>query len=149
MDLKAQYAYRKATGIVNAYYAYYNPENVVSLNPICTETNFNIPLTRTTETGNIGRSQKFQLAGVVDAVVSDYSGKVFLMEHKTTSIPLETPTYWQRLSVDNQISLYWQAATQAMGYNVEGVLYNVIYKPQLQPKNNNPRSRRERRQDCN
>jgi hypothetical protein len=124
-----QYTIAKAIGIVAAYFIHY--EN--KLKAIETEKTFEIPLQRTTDRGNTGTSRKFVLSGVRDAIVKDAEGNIYLMEHKTTSDKIDDPVYWQRLNVDNQVSLYWKAAIQA-GYNIKSILYNVISKPALRPK---------------
>ncbi len=125
-----EYTIAKAIGIVAAYFNHYGENR---LTPIETEKTFEIPLQRITDKGNTGTSRKFTLSGVRDAIVEDAEGNLYLMEHKTTSDKIDEPVYWQRLNVDNQVSLYWKAAIQA-GYNIKSILYNVISKPALRPK---------------
>jgi hypothetical protein len=61
------------------------------------------------------------------------SGKFLVMEHKTSSEEIGLgSTYWRRLMIDPQISLYI-SAVRAMGYDVVGVLYDILRKPDLRP----------------
>ena len=55
-----------------------------------------------------------------------------LLENKTTSFDLDDPFYWQRLSIDNQISLYWDAL-KSIGYAPDTILYNVVRKSDKRP----------------
>jgi len=63
----------------------------------------------------------------LDALVTDIAtGELWLVEHKTTSDDIEGfGPYWQRLSIDQQISIYL-LATGAVG-----VIYDVARKPGL------------------
>lgn len=76
------------------------------------------------------------LAGKFDALVRDRrDGRVYVVEHKTTSRDMDTGSvYWQRLTLDSQVSAYYQGA-KSLGYDVAGVLYDVIGKPALRPSN--------------
>lgn len=78
-------------------------------------------------------SQTFALGGKIDALAK-LDGRVLLVEHKTTSEDI-TPgsAYWQRLRIDTQIPLYLQGV-RALGFEPEGVLYDVLLKPRLRPK---------------
>ncbi len=78
-------------------------------------------------------SHTFDLAGKLDAVARDTHGRVYIVEHKTTSEEIGTgSTYWQRLRMDGQIGQYF-AGARALGYDPEGCLYDVIKKPGLRP----------------
>jgi hypothetical protein len=68
---------------------------------------------------------------------------IYVYELKTTSEDIGLGSvYWRRLVVDAQISLYIEAALR-LGYDVGGVLYSVIRKPQLYPfKATPPESRK-------
>lgn len=58
---------------------------------------------------------------------------VYVVEHKTTSSDISAGSlYWQTLCIDSQLSVYHQAATR-LGYEPEGVIYDVIKKPLLRP----------------
>lgn len=80
------------------------------------------------ETG--GAMRKFTLCGKIDKIIK-YRGKLYIMEHKTTGEDLSIEsTYWMRLRLDLQISIYFMAARE-LGYDVEGIYYDVIKKPSM------------------
>ena len=83
-------------------------------------------------------SRTFELAGKIDAIVGDA-----VVEHKTTSDSIEDPSceYWQRLSLDSQISGYFLAA-EKLGYKPTKVIYDVIKKPQIRPLKATPVEKR-------
>ncbi|MCH9836397.1 PD-(D/E)XK nuclease family protein [bacterium] len=58
---------------------------------------------------------------------------IYVVEHKTTSkdIGLGSP-YWQRLTLDDQVSTY-MAGARMLGHEPRGVLYDVIRKPAERP----------------
>lgn len=73
-------------------------------------------------------------AGKIDAIVRDVRGDVWVMEHKTTSQDIAPGSpYFERLAVDLQCSHYVLGA-RALGYDVRGVLYDVLRKPKLARK---------------
>ena len=68
------------------------------------------------------------IAGVIDALVRDKQGRVFILENKPTSDTLERFT--DRLWAARQGLLYHWALRQ-LGYQVDGVIYDVIKKPTM------------------
>jgi hypothetical protein len=73
------------------------------------------------------------MGGKIDKIVL-VNGRLKVREHKTTSDSIDpTSDYWSRLRLDNQISFYVLAARMA-GYDVDGVDYDVLHKPQISPK---------------
>lgn len=69
------------------------------------------------------------LAGKLDAVVRDSDGRVWIVEHKTTSRDADVgSTYWQRLTIDLQCSVYMDGA-RSIGYEPAGVIYDVLRVP--------------------
>lgn len=75
-------------------------------------------------------SRTFQLAGKIDVV---RPGKKQIVEHKTTSEDLSPESdYWSHLAIDGQVSGYYVGA-QALGYECEECLYDVIRKPMQRP----------------
>lgn len=73
-----------------------------------------------------GRPSKiFEAAGVFDKIV-EYDGKLWLMEHKTTS-KLDQG-YLDKIWMDFQIHYYCNEARKA-GYEVEGAIYDILLKP--------------------
>lgn len=78
-------------------------------------------------------SRTFVLGGKIDAVIALASGRVMIVEHKTTSSDIGAGSfYWQRLSLDPQIGSYY-AGARSLGYDVAGCVYDVLGKPQLRP----------------
>lgn len=78
-----------------------------------------------------GVSRTFELASKVDGVVVD-NGKYFLLEHKTTSSDIEPgSTYWQRLRLDSQVSIYHDLVEKNCGVELAGTIYNVVRKPTI------------------
>jgi hypothetical protein len=58
---------------------------------------------------------------------------VYVVERKTTSEDLGLGgTYWKRLNIDSQISIY-SAAVQQLGFDVRGILYDCLRKPAQRP----------------
>lgn len=69
-------------------------------------------------------SRTFELAGKIDGLTADA-----VVEHKSTSEDIGPDSdYWLRLRVDPQISLY------ALASGRNKVLYNVVRKPSIRPK---------------
>jgi len=74
-------------------------------------------------------SRKYDLAGKVDAIIRREDGTVWIVEHKTTrSI---SGQMIQNLWSDMQIQIYSRYGKQIAGENIEGVIYDVLEKPQL------------------
>lgn len=74
-------------------------------------------------------------AGKIDGIAELPDGRLALVEHKTTSDEIGPASdYWQRLLIDQQISRYYLAAHE-LGYPVSAVVYDVLRKPQIRPKN--------------
>lgn len=72
------------------------------------------------------------IVGRMDAIAKDKEGRIWIVEHKTTSADLDDPTYWQQLRLDPQISMYWRALKK-MGLEPYGCLYDVTRKPTIKP----------------
>ncbi len=80
-------------------------------------------------------SKTYELAGKLDALQQQPDASVLVVEHKTTSEDIEAGSdYWKRLRIDTQISTYYVGA-RSLGYDVSGVLYDVIRKPTIRPRN--------------
>jgi len=76
-------------------------------------------------------------AGKIDGIVRRLSDDtIWIVEHKTTSSELAPgSTYWQRLGMDSQISMYFDGA-KSLGHDIAGCLYDVIGKPKLRGRQN-------------
>lgn len=79
------------------------------------------------------RTPLFTHAGKFDGLISREDGR-YLLEHKTCSEDLSpSSAYWKRLTIDTQISGYLLASWLS-GQRLNGVLYDVIRKPEIRPK---------------
>lgn len=128
----------KARGLMTGYHAAYQAE-ADRYEPFALEdakggieAEFSLPILNP-ETGR--KVTPFRFAGRVDGLVKDrQSGRLYLLEHKTTSDNLHGGSaYWQRLTIDTQISLY-ALALHELGVKIDGILYDVISKPGIKPK---------------
>lgn len=89
-------------------------------------------------------SRTWQLGGKIDGILRRRSdGRVLVMEHKTTSDAIESDAdnYWSTLALDGQISGYVIGA-EALGYQVDEILYDVIRKVGQRPKRATPEAER-------
>lgn len=120
------YDVAKGLAMLHGYHLRYVDQAVEVL---AVEKEFRLPLVNP-KTGCA--SKTYQLGGKLDALAR-VDGKVFLVEHKTTSEdPSPGSDYARRLRIDGQISLYY-AAVRSLGYEPAGVLYDVLKKPGLRP----------------
>ena len=79
-------------------------------------------------------SRTYQLAGKRDGLVRVPDARLFVLERKTTGEEIGPDSeYWLRLRCDQQISLYTLSALHE-GHDVSGVLYDVIRKPTIRPR---------------
>jgi hypothetical protein len=103
----------------------------VSLKTVAVEQEFRIPLVNP-ETG--AESKTWQLAGKLDGLVRDEQGRLFVLEHKTSSADIGPGSdYIARLRLDGQVSMYLRAAREMGHGEPAGVLYDVIGKVALRP----------------
>jgi hypothetical protein len=77
--------------------------------------------------------------GRIDAIIEDLDdGRTYVLEHKTTGDRFDAgSTYWARLAVDTQVSVYVDGAT-ILGHDVAGVIYDVLARPKHQPAKATP-----------
>ena len=104
---------------------------------IAVEQSFRAPLLNP-ETMHASRT--WALAGKVDAIARDLeTGKTVVVEHKTCSEDIQDAAcdYWAKLSMDHQCSAYVLGA-EALGHQVDEILYDVIRKPGIRPKRATP-----------
>jgi len=110
-----------------SYEEFWDPEEFET---IATEVEFNIPLINP-QTGSTSRS--FRLSGKIDAIAKDRFGDVWVIEHKTTSLDISAGSvYWEKLFLDEQVSMYI-LAVKLLGYNPVGCVYDVLQKPGVKP----------------
>ncbi len=94
-------------------------------------------------------SRTFLLAGVVDKIVREKAtGRLLLIEHKTSSESIEDPAdpYWAKLAMDAQVSQYFLGA-ESLGFPVEGCIYDVAKKPGQKPLKATPAESRKYTKD--
>lgn len=92
-------------------------------------------------------SKTWRLAGKIDVIAKDSSGRIWIVEHKTSSESLEPGgTYWRRLRMDSQVSTYFDGAA-ALGHDAAGCLYDVLAKPAQRPLKATPLESRKYRKD--
>lgn len=98
---------------------------------LAVEQKWSMPL-RNPKTGKASRL--WTLEGKFDGVVRRISnGHVHVVERKTSGEDIGVgSTYWSALTLDNQVSMYLDAA-RANGHDARGVLYDVLGKPKLDP----------------
>ncbi|MEM9489759.1 MAG: PD-(D/E)XK nuclease family protein, partial [Myxococcota bacterium] len=81
-------------------------------------------------TGQVFKGVK--VGGKIDAIVR-WRGKVYLVEHKTTSRDASPgSSYRTMLRMNPQVSLYHLGA-QWLGYDIEGCIFDVAKRPQQKP----------------
>jgi hypothetical protein len=111
---------------------------------LAVEREFRVPLVNP-ETG--AKSRTWDLGGKLDAIARETSGRVLLVEHKTTSSEIAPGSdYWKMLRLDGQVSIYFEGA-RASGYDVAACLYDVIRKPGQRPLKATPEDKRQYKKD--
>jgi hypothetical protein len=103
---------------------------------LAVEREFRIPLI---DPANGDLSERFERGGKIDVVAFDNrTRRVLTIEHKTTSLDISPGSdYWTLLRVDGQPSGYFHGA-RAMGFAAEACVYDVLKKPQIEPKKATP-----------
>ena len=89
-------------------------------------------------------SRTYEMASVIDLVLKRKStGEMILVEHKTTGSDFsdDAADYWNRLSMDPQLSLY-VVACEAEGWKIDRIIYDVMARPQLRLKLATPLDKR-------
>jgi len=78
--------------------------------------------------------KRLRVSGKLDALARRRAdGSVWFVEHKSSGADLSPgSTYWQRLRLDPQVSIY-HMGMRALGYEPAGALYDVIERPAQRP----------------
>lgn len=78
--------------------------------------------------------KRLRVAGKLDKLVRKRAdGSIWFVEHKTTGADLtEGSTYWQRLRMDPQVSIYFSGCRE-LGHEPAGCLYDVVDRPDQRP----------------
>jgi hypothetical protein len=126
------FARSRARALFSGYTAAWHSDRLTVL---AVERQFSLPLINP-ETG--AKSRTWQLGGKLDLLARLADGRIAIIEHKTTSEDAaEGSTYRERLTLDGQVSQYFEGADSlAQQYGFERcdvVLYDVLTKPALRP----------------
>jgi hypothetical protein len=117
----------RAEAMMEGYHARWDGEPYEVLG---VELEFRAPLINP-ETG--ARSRTFDRAGKVDVLVRDATGTKLLFEHKSAGEDIGPGSaFWSRLRMGGQAAGYIRGV-EALGHQVEGVVYDVARKPDLRP----------------
>lgn len=106
---------------------------------VAAELEFDLPLVNPA-TGK--PTPRWRIGGKIDRIVRLHNGRLALKEYKTTTRDItKGSSYWLRLSLDAQLSLYLIAARE-MGYDIETIEYDVTRRPTLRPHKATPEESR-------
>jgi hypothetical protein len=109
-------------GLLAGYCRHHKDEIIKEIHP---EIEFSAPL---------AGSLSFDVAGKIDGLGVLHDGRLVLIEHKTAGEDIGPESdYWLRLRLNQQIMQYVLAA-RSLGWNVEHVIYDVVRKPGIAPK---------------
>ncbi|NDD52845.1 hypothetical protein EBZ39_03025 [bacterium] len=85
----------------------------------------------------VSTSKTYEYSGKIDLLVDDpmQPGKIWLMDHKTTSEDIENQAspFWMRLRNATQPTHY-QLALKQLGLEIDGCVWDVIKKPTIRPR---------------
>lgn len=126
-----EYACTTLRVMLAAYHARWC-EDMANYEVLGVETEFRAPL-----------SDGFTLGGKLDVVIRKRSdGSVWLVEHKSSGEDISVGSdYWLRLRMDAQASIYFDGAL-VLGHEIDGIIYDVCGKPDVQPKRATPTDKR-------
>lgn len=76
------------------------------------------------------------IGGKIDALIRERAtGKTFIVEHKTSTADTSPGApYWQKLTLDSQVSIYIDGAAFGLDLQIAGCIYDVIKRPQHELK---------------
>lgn len=128
-DEEYQVEEEKVVAMVRAHHARYAGDPI--LKTIAIEIQFNVAI-RNPATGY--PTPSFVDAGKIDRIAQLPDDTIAIVERKTTSESIDVSApYWKALRNDPQISRYFRAA-RALGHDVTKVVYDVVKKPAIRPK---------------
>lgn len=82
----------------------------------------------------IDGSRKFNFVSILDALGTLPDGRICICEHKTCGEDIsDSGSYWEGTQMNVQLAGQVEAA-RTHGYNVECIVYDVIRKPSIRPK---------------
>lgn len=125
LGIKLDHEGAMIAAMLAGYAAHWQCERQQIARWLAVELPFDLPITNPAT----GRKGKYRKAGKIDGIAELVDGRVVIVEHKTAKDDLDPGSpYWQRLTIDSQISMYWLAAKE-LGYDIQGVLYDVLRTP--------------------
>ncbi len=71
------------------------------------------------------------IGGKIDALIRDRkTDRAWIVEHKTSTADTSPGSpYWQKLTLDTQISIYIDGAAYGLDYEIAGCIYDVLKRP--------------------
>lgn len=109
------------------------------------EREFNVPLYKPDGSGSTAKN--WNVAGKIDVVIRLADGRLAVMEHKTSSAWVDQGSpYVKKLSMNNQISLYWMAM-EALGQPCDVCLYDILIKPDMEPLKATPEDKKKHKKN--
>ena len=135
----------KAWALMLGYARQWRVSDVARYTTVAVEAQFQAPLMNP-ETGALSRT--WALAGKIDGIIAEKdTGKTVILEHKTTSVDVAPGAdYWLKLPIDGQVSGYYVGA-QALGFDCQDCVYDVIRKPAIKPLKATPMESRKYKKD--
>lgn len=112
-------------------WAYFNHYDDSDVEIIASELKFELPLLHPES----GRAiPNVRIRGIIDKIVNYPDRGLFIREYKSTSDSVEDESsFWKNLRMALQPSIYYDAAKR-MGYDIQGIEYDVWHKPTIRPK---------------
>lgn len=122
----------RAMEMVRAYCGRWKLHDEMAYDVLAVEIRFDAPLLNP---DTMAPSRTWRLAGKIDVILERRSdGRVLVMDHKTTQDEIEgdDAVFWTKLVMDSQASQYAVGA-EALGHNVDELLWDVLKKPSQRP----------------
>lgn len=111
-----------------AYLNYYDDTDV---EVIASEMEFELPLYHPITSRAV---PNVRIRGIIDKIVNYPDRGLFIREYKSTSDSVEdSSSFWPNLRMALQPSIYYDAAKR-LGYDIQGIEYDVWHKPTIKPK---------------
>ena len=118
----------KARAMIRGYHVRWSAEE---LTVIAVEVMFECDLVNPATGRN---SRNYRRTGKIDAICQKPDGTYWLVEHKSSGEDIGVgSSYWKKLKIDGQISMYVEGAKLTFGYEIAGCLYDVLRKPAQKP----------------
>lgn len=120
-------------GYAQHWYGWASQQEVIHV-----EKEFNVPVI---QPGSARPSQSWRMSGKIDVILRLADRRVAMVEHKTSGqYTGEGSQYQRKLIMDPQVSIYWQAM-DLMGEPCDVCIYDILQKPDLEPKRATPQDK--------